>query len=143
MNPGRLYYVTGPAPGSRQVQAWSGYPLQFGGQRRFALQDQMAADLRAALAWLTVAAGDVLAGEYLSTDTSRCDVENLLFTNPGASCFPKGVSSIRFERGVGPPPPPPAPAARAEGHMYYYRYRLGGTWQWCGSPPHRWRAGTG
>jgi hypothetical protein len=136
----RPYYVMRPAPGSRQVQAWSGYPLQFGGQRRFPWQDQMAADLRAALAGLSVAAGDVLAGEYLSTDTSRCDVENRLFTNPGAACFPKGVSSIRFERGVDPPPPPPVPVASTEGHLYYYRYHLGGTWQWWepAAPLARW-----
>jgi hypothetical protein len=140
MSPQRHYYVIGPASGSGQVQAWSGYPLQFGGQRRFAWQDQMAADLRAALAGLTVATGDVLAGEYLSTDTSRCDVENRLFTNPGASCFPKDVSSIRFESGVGRPPPPPVPVARTEGHLYYYRYRLGGTWQWWepAAPLARW-----
>ena len=65
MSPERPYYVMGPALGSVQVQAWSGYPLQFGGQRRFGWQDQMAADLRAALARLAVAVGDVLAGEYL------------------------------------------------------------------------------
>jgi hypothetical protein len=47
----RSYYVTG-AEGSGQVEAWSGYPLQFGGQRRFAWQDEMAADLRRALAGL-------------------------------------------------------------------------------------------
>src|SRR5262245_51391067 len=111
MNPECPYHVTGPASGSGQVQAWSTYPLQFAGQRRFEWQDQMAAGLRDALAGLAVAAGDVLAGEYLSTDQSRCDAENRLFTNPGASCFPDGVSSIRFERGVGPPPLPPVPVA--------------------------------
>jgi hypothetical protein len=104
--------------------------LQFAGQRRFRWQDQMAADPRTALAGLPIAVGDVLAGEYLSTDKSRCDVENRLFTNPGASCFPKGVRSIRFERGAGPMPLPRAPVARIEEHLYYYRYRLGGTWRW-------------
>jgi hypothetical protein len=112
------------------VEAWSGYPLQFAGQRRFGWQDQMAADLRAALGALGPGPGDVLAGEYLSTDESRCDVENRLFTNPGASCFPAGVRSIQFERGVGLPPHPPAPVERVEGHLYYYRYKLGGGWQW-------------
>lgn len=90
----------------------------------------MAADMRTALTGLRVAAGDLLAGEYLSTDTSRCDVENRLFTNPGASCFPKGVTTIRFERGVGPPPDPPTPVAHVGGHLYYYRYHVGGTWHW-------------
>jgi hypothetical protein len=75
-------------------------------------------------------APDVLAGEYLSTDSSPCDAENRLFTNPGASCFPKGVTSIRFERGIGSPPLTPVPVARVDGHLYYYRYRVGGTWRW-------------
>ncbi len=83
-SPGHLaapYCVRSSAQGSGPVEAWSGYPLQFAGQRRFRWQDQMAADLRAALAGLRIAAGDVLAGEYLSTDPARCDVENRLFTN--------------------------------------------------------------
>jgi hypothetical protein len=54
MDPQRPYLVTGPALGSAQVEAWSGYPLQFAGQRRFGWQDQMAADLRTALAGLIV-----------------------------------------------------------------------------------------
>jgi hypothetical protein len=131
--PGQLarpYCVRGPASGSGPVEAWAGYPLQFGGQRRFGWQDQMAADLHAALAGLKIPQAGVLAGEYLSTDTSRCDTENRLFTNPGPSCFPKRVSAIRFERGIGPPPSPPAPVVRAMGHLYYYRYQVGGEWHW-------------
>jgi hypothetical protein len=124
------YCVRGPASAHGPVEAWSGYPLQFAGQRRFNWQDQMAAELRAALVRLTVAARDVLAGDYLSTDSAPCDAENRLFTNPGTSSFPSGVTSIRFERGVGPPPAPPEPVARVDGQIYYCRYRVGGTWQW-------------
>jgi hypothetical protein len=89
----------------------------------------MVADLRRALAGLPVSPGVVLAGTYQSTDQARCDVENRLFTNLGASSFPKGLTGIRFERGVGLPSPPPVPVARVAGHLYYYRYRLGGQWQ--------------
>ncbi len=89
------------------------------------------ADVSALVGWVAgLAEGDVLAGEYLSTDKSPCDVENRLYTNPGASSFPKDVSSIRFERGPGEPPDPPIPVTRVNGHLYYYRYHLGGTWQW-------------
>jgi hypothetical protein len=125
------YHVAGPADGLRQVEVWSGYPLQFAGQRRFPeWQDRMAADMRGALATLRIGPGEILAGTYRSTDESRCDAENRLFTNPGPSCFPNGVAGIRFERGVGPPPTAPAPVAAVEGHLYYYRYRVGGAWQW-------------
>ena len=103
--------------------------LQFGGQRRFAWQDAMAAELRQALSRLPAAPGAVLAGRYLSTDRARCDVENRLFTNPGTSSFPKGLAAIRFERGFGPLPPPPVPVGRVAGHLYYYWYRLGGAWR--------------
>jgi hypothetical protein len=126
----RPYRVRALGHASGPVEAWSGYPLQFAGQRRFGWQDEMAADLRDALAGLAVAPGEVLSGMYLSTDESRCDVENRLFTNPGTAVFPKIVRSIRFERGLGPPPDPPAPVACVDGHLYYYRYCLGGTWQW-------------
>lgn len=124
------YRVRASGHPSEPVEMWSGYPLQFGGQRRFGWQDQMAADLQAALAGLAASPGDVLSGTYLSTDTSRCDVENRLFTNSGTSVFPNTVRSIRFERGLGPPPEPPAPVGRVGGPLHYYRYCLGGTWQW-------------
>jgi hypothetical protein len=120
--------VTGP-DAAGQIEAWSGYPLQFGGQRRFAWQDQMAADLRQALAGLPITPGTVLAGTYASTDPARCDVENRLFTNLGGASFPKSLAGIRFERDTSLPSPAPVPVARAEGHLYYYRYRLGGAWQ--------------
>jgi hypothetical protein len=91
----RPYFVRGDH-GTGVVEAWSGYPLQFGGQRRFAWQDAMAAELRQALSRLPTAPGAVLAGRYLSTDHALCDVENRLFTNPGTSSFPKGLASIRL-----------------------------------------------
>jgi len=125
----RPYCVVGP-DGSGLVQAWSGYPLQFGGQRRFGWQDTMAAELRQAFGRLPAAPGAMLAGGYLSTDQARCDVENRLFTNLGASSFPRNLTGIRFERGTGPPPPPPVPVARVAGHLYYYSYRLAGVWRW-------------
>jgi hypothetical protein len=83
--------VTGP-DAAGQIEAWSGYPLQFGGQRRFAWQDEMAADLRQALAGLPITPGTVLAGTYASTDPARCDVENRLFTNLGGASFPKSLA---------------------------------------------------
>jgi hypothetical protein len=134
------YHVKASGHASGPVEAWSGYPLQFAGQRRFGWQDEMAAELRDALAGLAVSPGDVLSGTYLSTDKSRCDVENRLFTNPGAVVFPKAVRSIRFERGIGQPPEPPAPVSRVDEQLHYYRYCLGGMWQWWESavPLARW-----
>lgn len=113
----RPYFVAGP-DGSGEVEAWSGYPLQFGGQRRFGWQDAMAAELREALGRLPAVPGAVLAGRYLSTDQSPCDVENRLFTNLGTSSFPKGLAAIRFERGADPMPPPPVPVTSVAGHLY-------------------------
>lgn len=130
MTPRSFYHLNRPARGFRQVEAWSGYPLQFAGQRRFRWQDQMAADLHAALAQLAVMPGETLAGTYLSTDQAPCDAENRLFTNPGAAGFPQGILSIRFEKGAGPPPLAPVPVASVDGHFYYIRYRPGGSWQW-------------
>ncbi len=101
----------------------------------------MAAELRQAMNRLPAGPGAVLAGRYLSTDQARCDVENRLFTNLGASSFPKGLAAIRFERGTGPLPPSPVPVAAVAGHRYYYSYRLGGTWRsWeCAEMVARWR----
>jgi hypothetical protein len=113
----------------RHVEAWSGYPLQFEGQRQFSWQDQMAADLKAALAQLAIAPGEPLAGVYMSSDKARCDVENRLFTNPGTSNFPRGLTTIRFERGIGPPPELQEPITYVNGHLYYYRYCAGGAWE--------------
>lgn len=89
----------------------------------------MAAELRHGLAGLPGGPGSVLGARYLSTDLARCDVENRLFTNLGASGFPRNLGAVRFERGTGPLPPPPVPVALAEGHLYYYSYRPGGTWR--------------
>lgn len=74
-------------------------------------------------------AGETLSGLYLSTDASPSDTENRLFVNP-AEAIPKGITSIRFERGAIQPPPPPVPISTVEGHVYYYRYRPGGVWEW-------------
>jgi hypothetical protein len=76
----RSYYVTGPYD-LGQIEAWSGHPLQFGGERRFAWQEEMAADLRKALAGVPASPGAVLAGRYITTDQGPCDAENRLFTN--------------------------------------------------------------
>lgn len=123
------FLVTRPRAGLRQVEAWSGYPLQFAGQRRFPWADQMALQLRAALSELAITRGETLSGLYLSTDASPSDTENRLFVNP-AEAIPKGITSIRFERGAIQPPPPPVPISTVEGHVYYYRYRPGGVWEW-------------
>lgn len=89
----------------------------------------MAAELRQALGGLPTAPGAVLAGRYLTTDQAPCDVENRLFTNLGASSFPKGLTAIRFERGTGPLPPPPVLVIPVAEQLYYYGYRLGGAWR--------------
>ena len=135
------FYLVRRPGAERHVEAWSGYPLQFEGQRQFGWQDQMAADLKAALAQLAIAPGEALAGVYMSADQARCDVENRLFTNPGTSNFPRGLMTIRFERGVGPPPELPEPITQVNGHLYYYRYRAGGAWEWWepGDVLARWR----
>ncbi|MGA9606161.1 MAG: hypothetical protein WBR21_03930 [Rouxiella badensis] len=101
----------------------------------------MAAELRQALTRLPAGPGAVLAGRYLSTDQARCDVENRLFTNLGASSFPRGLAAIRFERGTGSLPPSPSPVASVAGHRYYYSYRPGGVWRsWeCAETIARWR----
>jgi hypothetical protein len=128
-DPQTPYHVTRPSPECPQAEVWSGYPQQFAGQRRFLWQYQLAVDLRAALAGLAIMPGEPLAGLYLSTDNSRCDAENRLFTNPSDS-IPKLVSSIRFERGLGLPPAAPVPISAVQGHSYYYRYRAGAAWEW-------------
>jgi hypothetical protein len=136
----RQYFVAAPRADHPDVDAWAGYPLQFEGQRRFPWQDRMAAELKAALASLSIEGGQRLAGAYMTTDPAKCDVENRLFTNPGASSFPRGITSIRFERGVGEVPDPPVPVAPAAGHVHYYRYRPGGEFQWweADQPIARW-----
>ena len=125
-----FFHVTRPTADRQQVEAWSGYPLQFAGQRRFPWQEQMALELRAALGELAIAPGQALAGVYQSTEDAGCDTENRLFTNPGPSSFPKAITSIRFERGTGQPPRAPVPIFSQAGHLHYYRYRPGGRWEW-------------
>ena len=117
----RPFHVSPAALGSC-VEAWSGYPLQFGGMRRHGWQDELAAELARALAPMSFRAGESLAGTYTTTDGGACDAENRLFTNPGASCFPRNVASIRFERGCVPLPEPPVPVDLVAGHLHHYRY---------------------
>jgi hypothetical protein len=90
----------------------------------------MADDLKAALATQPFSAGDCLAGTFMTTDPARRDVENMLFTNPGASSFPKRIGSIRFERGAGPLPDPPVAISAIAGHVYFYHYRWNGAFEW-------------
>ena len=123
------YHVAGGRDGSA-VEAWSGYPLQFAGERRFPWQDEMAGELKAALATSKFSTGDCLAGTFMTTDPAICDVENRLFTNPGATTFPKLIGSIRFERGVGQVPDSPVAISAVGGHVYYYRYRWNGGFEW-------------
>jgi hypothetical protein len=124
------YVVARLADDRHVVEAWAGYPLQFEGQRRFGWQDAMAAELKTALAAITVSPGQSLAGTYTTTDPAQCDTENRLFTNPGASTFPKGITSICFERGIGEPPEPPTPISLFTGYLHYYRYRPSGAFEW-------------
>jgi hypothetical protein len=90
----------------------------------------MVDDIKAALATPPFSARDCLTGTFMTTDPARCDVENRLFTNPGASTFPKRIRSIRFERGVGPPPDPPVAISAIARHVYFYRYRWNGAFEW-------------
>ena len=125
-----LPYHVAPVGDGSGVAAWAGYPLQFSGQRRFPWDDDMADDLKAALATSQFSVGDCLAGTFMTTDSASCDVENRLFTNPGASSFPKRIGSIRFERGVGRLPDPPVAISAFAGHVYFYRYRWNGVFEW-------------
>jgi hypothetical protein len=124
------YWVAPPSAERREVEAWAGYPVQFDHPRRRPWQAEMVLELKAALAALEIAPSETLSGVYISTDVSRCDTENRLFTNPGTSTFPKGVTAIRFERGAGPIPQPPASIASVAGHLYYYRYRVHVRFDW-------------
>jgi hypothetical protein len=124
------YHVVRPSYAHRQVEAWSGYQLQFDGMRRYAWQTDMAAELKDALGALAITPRETLTGAYISSDDSPCDTENRLFTNPGTSTFPRNVAAIRFERGVGPPPPSPEPITGGSGHVYYYRYRIDSEFEW-------------
>jgi len=124
------------------VEAWSGYPLHFAGQRRFGWQDEMAADLRDALAGLAVSPGEVLSGMYLSTDESRCDVENRLFTIPGTAGFPR----LRGRSGSNAASVRRRTLRRRSPALKGICTTTGTAWAGRGSggnPPCHWRAGTG
>jgi hypothetical protein len=119
------YHVVPPVGERQLVEAWAGYPLQFEGQRRFQWQDEMASELKASLAAIAASSStQTLSGTYMTSDPARCDTENRLFTNPGSSSFPRGIRSIRFERGIGDPPNAPVPISRVTEHLHYYRYDL-------------------
>ena len=85
-------------------------------------QDELAAELARALRAMSFRPGESLAGTYTTTDSGARDAENRLFTNPGPSCFPRNVASIRFERGRRPVPDPPVPIDRVARHLHHYRY---------------------
>src|SRR5712671_4075162 len=59
----RPYHVRASGHASGPVEAWSGYPLQFAGQRRFGWQDEMAAELRDAVVGTRRAAGPLAPGD--------------------------------------------------------------------------------
>jgi hypothetical protein len=99
------------------VQVWAGYQIQFQGERRYPWQDELVRELKVALAAMRLAPGDPLSGIYASSGGALCDVENRLFTNPGAATFPAATMAIRWERGFDVPPAPRPMAA-----LHYYRY---------------------
>lgn len=109
------------------VEVWSGYRIQFGGAELPAWQTLVKAELKDALSRLAIPVGAPFAGYYDTTDPTIVDTENNLFTNLPES-MPRGVSSLRFERGVAAPPAPPAPIDLIRGHLHYYRYQVGGEW---------------
>lgn len=112
---------------STKVEFWSGYRIQFGGMERHAWQAVLKAELKQALSGLAMQAGAALAGYYASTDPRIADAENTLYTNMLES-MPRGVTSLRFERGTAVPPAPPVPVDLIGGHLHYYRYQVGGQW---------------
>jgi hypothetical protein len=116
------------------VEVWTCYQIQFGGMRRFAWQDTLVREMKTALAGQVLADGEALTGTYSSSDTARCDVENRLFTNPGA-IFPVATTAIRWERG-GAPPPAPEQLASVDGHVHHYRYEPTRAWRrWLPATP--------
>jgi len=114
------------------VEVWSRGRIQFP-DRPLAMapwQTQLRIKLKEAFAGLAVTGDAVLAGFYDTTDPTKSDNENSLFTNV-ASLTPRGVTALRFERGIGAPPTPPRPIDLSDGHLHYYRYQIGGHWtQW-------------
>jgi hypothetical protein len=109
------------------VEIWSGYQIQFDGMRRFAWQNVLVGELKVALAAISLEAGEGLSGIYSCTNAARCDVENRLFTNPGAAIFPAGTTAIRWERGTHVPLAP-GPLDQISG-LHYYRYSPSNTFR--------------
>lgn len=111
------------------VEFWSRGRLQFP-DRPLALapwQTQLRSNLKAAFGGLSLTDGAVLSGFYDTTDLAKTDAENSLFTNV-EPLTPRGVTALRFERGIGAPPAPPRPIDLAHGHLHYYRYEFGSHW---------------
>lgn len=104
----------------RRVEVWAGYQIQFDGMRRFAWQNELVRQLKAALALMSLGDGEGLSGFYACTVPTRCDAENRLFTNPGAATFPAATTAIRWERATEVPPPPSAITPLDA--LHYYRY---------------------
>jgi hypothetical protein len=117
-----------------RVDVWTCYQIQFDGMRRFGWQDTLVREMKTALAGLVLADGEALTGTYSSSVAARCDVENRLFTNPGA-IFPVATTAIRWERG-GTPPPTPERLASVDGHVHHYRYEPTRAWRlWLPATP--------
>ncbi len=111
----------------RLVEIWSGYRIQFGGMERHPWQLAAKAELKAALAKLSIAPESAFCGYYDSTDPKPSDTENSLFTNL-LEAMPGNVRFLRFEQGPSRPPAPPMPVEVVDGHLHYYRYQVGGHW---------------
>jgi hypothetical protein len=110
------------------VEVWSGYRVQFGGMERHEWQKALKADLKQALAQLSISTGEYFSGFYDSTEPRVADTENCLFTNV-LEAMPSGVRCLRFEQGSTGIPDPPVAIDLVGGHLHYYRYTVGG--QWC------------
>src|SRR5690348_1133150 len=97
------YRVVGPAGDPRAVEAWSlSRRLQLPKKGDAEVTAPMRAELRAALAQLSAAPGEILDAVLFSPelpDDQAWDTENVLIYNAGASCF-AGCTwrGARFER---------------------------------------------
>src|SRR5690348_2760915 len=76
--------------------------------------------LRSALKTLAVPPAGTLCAAYTSTETSFCDVENVLFYNVGTGAFADLTrNGLRFERNFGSPSNSPSGRRYAHHHVYY------------------------
>jgi hypothetical protein len=99
------------------VEAWSSERLKF--EMRDSWHRDFRDDLRCAIR--SLGGGEsLIAATYGSMVRDRCDTENILFYNVGASCFTEVARlGIRFERRFDSPSPPDDLAAPA---LHYHRY---------------------